>query len=222
MTKKKDETWVFSAEMIRLAAIWRAPHEKHPEASFIHAEPHPKGGAVVLGTDGHAMLVAYDRKAKCPSACNLALPADALANLEGATTISRTVRGTRDKFVIEEGEDSTEYQHPWILPGVWLNWLGALPTEDQFNLALSYQPRVLNATYLKRIGMMYDTMTDERQVHFCTKGIGDSVIIFFPWNRDVFLVLAPMQGERIRLTFPDWLPAMTAKEWSLDDAAADL
>lgn len=224
MTKKKDETWSFSAEMIRLAAIWKHAHPKYPEARFIHAEPHPSGGAFICGTDGHAMLVAYDRKARCPSPCNIALPGNVANFLVGQTTVSRKVHGTREKLVIsEEGEEDMEFPHAWILPGLWLNWRGTLPTPDQFNLAQAYTPRILNATYLKRIGMMYDAddMEDHREVHFCTKGLNSSVIIFFPWNRDVFLVVAPMMsGERPRLTFPEWLTA--AQTRSLDDAAADL
>lgn len=224
MSKTKNETWSFSAEMIRLAAIWKEAHPKYPAARFVHAEPHPKGGAYICGTDGHAMLIAYDRKAKCPSACNIALPSNIGNSLIGTTTISRKVHGPRDKLVIsEEGTDDIEFTHAWILPGIWLNWRGTLPTPDQFNLAQAYTPRVLNATYLKRIGMMYDadTMADHRQVHFATKGLNQSVFAFFPWNRDVFLIVAPMMAaDAPRLTFPEWLAAEPTR--SLDDAAADL
>ncbi len=213
--KPKEPQYKFSAEMLRLADLWRrTPGRDNREANtrFIHVEPHRSGGAYVLGTDGAAMFVGYDRQAKCPKAANLCLPPSLDKEaLIGNTTLSRTVEGTRDSMTISEGDFKQAHHYAWVLPDMWPDWRRILPTEDEFNKALPFSPRVLSAEYLKRIGMMYDSMGEHREVHFCTRGMNSSVLVMFPWNPDMFLVVMPFKGEDIRHEYPRWLPADDAE-----------
>lgn len=209
--KPKELQYRFSAEMIRLADIWRrTPGRDNRDGNtrFIHVEPHRSGGAYVLGTDGAAMFVGYDRQAKCPKAANITLPEGLdRDDLIGSTTVSRTLEGDRHAFTVSEGDYQEKHDHAWILPDVWPDWRRIMPSEEEFTKAVAMAPRVLSADYLKKIGTMYDSMREERAVHFFTRGEHDAVVVTFPWNRDMFLLVMPFKGTIPRTEYPAWLPA---------------
>jgi hypothetical protein len=208
--KKKNDIFDLSAEMIRLALLWKSDHQMGASAEqlvFIHAEPHPDG-ALILGCDGGAMFIGLDRKGKCPHAVNIALCPDGIRELKGDTIHARRVSGPKDCYeVTDEGETIFVSNDTWLLPDHWPDWRRIVPGEEAFNKAQAYTPRVLNSSYLGRIAEMYrgDEWSAERCVHFATKGLGHNVFVFFPWNPDMLLMLAPMKGETPQLTWPKWL-----------------
>ncbi len=217
---------VLSADILRLACAWvyEGEDSTRDPIRFIHVEPHPKGGAFVVSTDGCSMFVAHDKLADCKGPYSLKLPVDIFHQLDGGTSISHRKVWVSNKFmkVSQGGELAAEFEFTnstvgqYVVPnGTYPDWRHPIPSKEEFEMGNAHLPQIVSADFLDRVGRMYsfDAWNEHREVYFVSSGKprrGESarnVFLFFPWRPSMFVMLAPIKDEVMARAhpYPEWL-----------------
>lgn len=176
----------------------------------VFVEPHPDGGAVLVSTDGHRMLVIHDVNGKCgkPAIVAAAKPIrTALTGVKPASALTVDTDGG-----VEVVDASYRAANGTLTDAVYPDWraiprqLAALPKRQQSGAA------TFNSQYLADFGGIAKLLADDgtNAVRVIGFGDGNPALINFVKAPHAFGILMPMrQGEDLN-GFPAFMRALTA------------
>lgn len=202
-----------SADLFRIVAAYRSTDDSRFYLQGVYVQPHPCGGAYLVATDGHRMLVVYDASAECTEAAIIACPSDLLRAAK-----SKPVRQRRRGAGAQDGEpmgprmlaivdnqaiifcDGIEVHRgvaPASIDGTFPDWRRVVPTIDSVPASERSLSPAFAPAYLEAFGETGRALAE----HFDTKApvrivpCGQSAaIVLFDNCREAFGVLMPMRS----------------------------
>lgn len=202
-----------SADLFRIVAAYRSSDDSRSYLHGVYVQPHPCGGAYLVATDGHRMLVVYDASAECTEAAIIACPSDLLRAAK-----SKPVRQRRRGTAAQDGEpmgprmlaviedqaiiscDGFEVHRggaPAVIDGTFPDWRRTVPTIDAVPAAERSLSPAFAPAYLEAFGETGRALSE----HFDTSApvrivsCGQSAaLVLFDNCREAFGVLMPMRS----------------------------
>lgn len=108
----------FKAKFLKALLPFRAINDPRYYLSGVHVEPHPHGGALLVATNGHMMMCAYDASATCSEAILLTVAPDAArfcgAEKRGIPEATVHINPITERLIITGGSDAREL---FVQPG---------------------------------------------------------------------------------------------------------
>jgi hypothetical protein len=182
----------------------------------IRIEPHPDGGAVLVSTDGHRMMIILDSKAVCAESANLRVSYDAARFCKGdghVVTIDAS-----DRLIVSNAEGEL-----YVQPGKatfemsgqkYPDWRGVVPKFSELKTAVSdyfasgYIEAACRAhpNYKKAGAFMAGA------VRFWQAGANQCMAVEFDGHPEYLGIIMPMREECDRQqTLPLWVKAFAPR-----------
>ncbi|GJD58696.1 hypothetical protein [Methylobacterium dankookense] len=212
-----------SADLFRIVAAYRSTEETRAYLNGVYVQPHPCGGAYLVATDGHRMLVVYDRGAVCTEAAIIACPSDLLraakskpARVRRGAGASAEATGPRflqlvdgratvrcEDAIVFEGADSG------VIDSTFPDWQRIVPTLDAVPPAERSRAPAFNPSYLAGFGETARALADTLNTRATVRIVpcGAAAIVLFQGCDAAFGVLMPMHGHANDPAMPAFLNA---------------
>ena len=213
-----------SADLFRIVAAYRSTEETRAYLNGVYVQPHPCGGAYLVATDGHRMLVVYDRGAVCTEAAIIACPSDLLRAAKSKPVRSRRAAGasaevTGPRFlelidgraavrcegsIVYEGADSG------LIDSSFPDWQRVVPTMDAVPAAERSSAPTFNPAYLEGFGETARALSDALDTRATVRIVpcgASAAIVLFEGCDAAFGVLMPMRGHTNDPAMPAFLNA---------------
>ena len=159
-------TTIVNADLFRIVYSAVSSEETRYYLNGVHICANDGGGALMVATDGHRMLVAHDPKGVCAQQCIVHLPRFALAQCRTPRMfeIKRTIEVYHDGqgvATIRETKPALKKDdvplteailtiHRVLIDGTFPDWRRAVPLQSE--AAGSMQPTAFNGSYMKAMG----------------------------------------------------------------------
>lgn len=161
-------------------------------------QPHPRGeGAILVATDGHMLLAAYDPAAKAPDA-------PVTVNL-GKDGLKAAAKG--ETVTIDPATGQARVDAAWISPattivdGAFPDWRRLLPSEPLTHTAASFDPNLL-----QRLGKaMSETPKSPGALRLRAVDASNAHVATIANNLPIFGIVMPMRTPEGGDTLPAWL-----------------
>jgi len=194
------------ANLFRLAYGAVSTEETRYYLNGVHIEPHPTVGALLVSTDGHRAIVAYDPDGVCDQHVIVKLPGAALAQCKPDRHDSEARRLVVDAeantATLELAGKAILVSHEVLIDGSFPDWRRVVPKEMKAGKAA---PTTFAANFLSDWGKLG---TDIKKTVPGASGIvrfdlsdGASPAIIRFGTPNVFAILMPVRG-----TIKDFLP----------------
>lgn len=214
-----------SADLFRIVAAYRSTEETRAYLNGVYVQPHPCGGAYLVATDGHRMLVVYDRGAVCTEAAIIACPSDLLRAAKSKPARARrgasaSAEATGPRFLqMVDGRasvlclDALVYQgaDSGLIEGTFPDWQRIVPTIDAVPAAERSSAPPFNPAYLEGFGetarALADALDTRATVRIVPCGASAAIVLFEGCDA-AFGVLMPLRhGHNSNPTLPAFLNA---------------
>lgn len=185
-----------AASLFRAASEFQSKEEVRYYINGVYVQPHPDGGAVMVGTDGHRMLVAHDKEGVCTKPAIVQLEAAAYQPLgkdpelklcvgaDGIATCGH-YRSVKNTFIDGTFPDWARV----VKPVVEL-------AKKRFHGKPQFEPASFNAKYISGIRKVTKALGEEGvAVRIVTFASAEPALLLIPSRSDVFGVLMPMLAE---------------------------
>jgi DNA polymerase III sliding clamp (beta) subunit (PCNA family) len=216
------------ANLFRLVNTTIGKDETRYYINGVSIEPHPEAGAIMVATDGHRMLVAYDENGICEEKIIVKLPKYALAECKAKLGTSKLleidhdVAGSAKVINVTGKNDDKKFEDVLIaynvlIDGTFPDWRRVVP-----DLASDEAPATavgFNTKYLKEFGAL------GLEISNTIDGAGPAFVLHKPsatsptiirWSgaRNIFGVFMPMRFDDRGPAIPSFirLPAPQAAE----------
>ncbi|MFZ3286227.1 MAG: hypothetical protein WA191_05210 [Telluria sp.] len=149
----------FKAKFLGALLPFRALNDPRFYLGGIHVEPHPQGGALLVATNGHMMMCAYDATAICTAPALLTVAGDAARFCSSAKDVDRDsavhVNPITERLIITSGFDGREL---FVQPGKCImptgshsfpDWRRVIPKLDDLTPGFADS---IQAAYLEQVG----------------------------------------------------------------------
>lgn len=186
------------ASLFRATAVFQGDDETRYYLTGVHIEPHPKGGAIMVATDGYRLFAAHDPTGACGGPARIVhLDAATLAvkRPRGQKNANRIIGGEVSEPVRVESDSGVIALYPnWNVDGVFPNWRLLLPKAEPKPVFAWYNSRLL-ADFAKAARFI-----SERDIPIMISGDGweAPALIRLSGIGNVFGMLMPMQGDAER------------------------
>lgn len=210
------------ANLFRLVWTTVSKEETRYYLNGVSIEPHPEKGALLVSTDGHRLLVAYDENGHCEEKIIVKLPKYALQECK-----HRPVKGSSRTIEIDhEGSGNAKISqinssgefsdvltvYDVLIDGTFPDWRKVVP--DMSDEPAGTIGVAFNAAYLKQFGALGQEITKTipgaSPAFIIQKQSGGApTIIRWSGVRHIFGVFMPMRFDDKILGIPDFarLPA---------------
>lgn len=187
-----------NANLFRVAYSWVSKEETRYYLQGVYVQPHPKHGAFLVSTDGHGLIVVYDRSAVVTEAAIVQLTPDALKACKPGA------RETEERRLISDGEDTpvevklgemtVALSNKWKVDGTYPDWQRVCPSHIEESTPAHFNP--LFIARMAKVGeeLEHDQKRAARPMTLTMNGRGPALVHFnFP---DAFGVLMPVRSMR--------------------------
>lgn len=199
-----------NANLFRNAYAWVSKEETRYYLQGVYIQPHPVAGAFLVSTDGHGMVVVYDRTAIVDGAAIVKLTPEALKACKPGA------RETGERRLISSGDDkpvevkleglTLAVSNAWKIDGTYPDWRRVCPGNLKSDAPVAH----FNPTYIARMAKIGEEMESDRKkaarpMTITYNGEGPALIHFN--HPDVFGVLMPVRAMRDfdATKKPEWL-----------------
>lgn len=199
----------FDGRMYRAASLFTSKEEPRAYLAGVYVQPHPAGGALLVGTDGHRMFVAHDVEGEVQKSAIVVLERAALDEIRkskaadvvvavdnGGVASIGAYRGTESCIVAKEFPDW------WKVPLSVLDLARRrFYGKPVFGLA-SFNGEYLWSFAKAALCLRPDRPRSIRPVIF---GECEPALILYPEEPDVFGVLMPMKTTDLGPALPAFM-----------------
>lgn len=182
----------------------------------IRIEPHPDGGAVLVSTDGHRMMVIRDAQAICAEATNITVRYDAARFCKGESTIITIdasdrliVSGEVGELYVQPGKASFDmgaFKYP--------EWRRVMPKFSELKTAVAdyYASGYVEAACRAHPNYKKAGAYMAGAVRFWQAGKDQSMAVEFDGHPEYLAIIMPMRedGDR-QQTLPLWVKAFAPR-----------
>lgn len=197
-----------NANLFRAAAVCASSHEPRKYLCRVWIEKHPTEGALLVATDGHRLIVIYDRTVFCRKSIGLMLDRAGLNACKPPKNGNSRLRIADDGVATIDGCYQSEGSV--IVPGSFPDWRAVVPVKAWKNCPTSF-----NAQYLAdfaKIGAMLSQDHSGNSIRILTGDTdSDGALILFPRFSDAFAILMPMRAD-VGGGLPAWMRPVMARK----------
>lgn len=206
-------TTVVNADLFRIVHSAVSTEETRYYLNGVHICANDGGGALMVATDGHRMLVAHDPKGVCAEACIVHLPRFALAQCRTPKMfeIKRTIEidhaGHGVATILESkpalkkddapSKEAIMAVHRVLIDGTFPEWRRVVPSQSV--ATGSMQPTTFNGSYMKAMGEVAAELSKLTGLHpWLRVHMADPdapCVVRFGSSRDVFGVIMPVRDS---------------------------
>lgn len=209
------------AGLFRIVHMTVSTEETRYYLNGVHVEPHASGGALMVSTDGHRLLAAYDPAGVCSEAAIIQLPKHALALSKRPKLIERRELVVDVQNAVATINNVTQAAEPGgepliemvaacqanVIDGTFPDWRRVVPTKEEPRDTVN--PATLNGGYVRVFG----DICKELQKHFERSSAGmqlaltdgaSPVVVRWSGFDEVFGVIMPMRGD-VRGHLPEFV-----------------
>lgn len=202
MTAKKYRIDV-AARMVNAALVCVSTEETRYYLNGVHVEPHPGGGALLVATDGHRMLVIHDREGVCRQPAIIADCPDLRKALSRVKDEDKRLTVDRAGALVVDGlYQATENT---LIDGSFPAWKMVLRPLFAALRKKSITPAIFNARYLADFAKVSERLKGRDSypsVRVVSPTDHDAALIRFSGADYAFGALMPM-----RQSIPHGVPA---------------
>lgn len=200
MAKRADkaELVTISAKLARACSFFCSTEEVRYYLTGVYFAPHPKGGVIAVGTDGHRLIAAHDASGKCSKPCIVKFDRETWAPLKKDRSVDLVI----DAAGIVRCEHYAGTKSA-LIDGVYPEWhqvaaeVHKLLTKRFYSKPV-YGPAAFNATYLSEFAKVNAALKENgsraalKIVSFSER---DPALILFPDEPRIFALLMPMRAS---------------------------
>ena len=187
-----------NANLFARVAVAQSPDPARYYLQGVCIQPHPRGeGAILVATDGHMLLAAYDPAAKAPDA-------PVIVNL-GKDGLKAAAKG--ETVTIDPATGQARVDAAWISPattiidGAFPDWRRLLPSEPLTHTAASFDPNLL-----QRLGKaMSETPKSPGALRLRAVDASNAHLATIANDLPIFGIVMPMRTREGGDTLPAWL-----------------
>ena len=205
-----------SANLFRNAYSWVSKEETRYYLQGVYVQPHPVMGAFLVSTDGHGLIVVYDRSAIVTEAAIVKLTPDALKACKPGARDTDDMRlisnGEELPLEVKSGEKTIALSYDWKVDGTYPDWQRVCPSHIEKPTAAHFNPVLL--ARMTKVGeeLEHDNKRAARPMTIIANGQGPALVHFnFP---DAFGVLMPVRSMRDydEAKIPAWVNERPAQQ----------
>lgn len=187
-----------NANLFRNAYAWVSKEETRYYLQGVYIQPHPVSGAFLVSTDGHGLVVVYDRSAVVTEAAIVKLTPEALKACKPGA------RETEERRLISDGEDlpvqvklgdmAVALSNNWKVDGTYPDWQRVCPRNIE-----EPSPAHFNPIFVARMAKLGEELEHDRKgaarpMTITANGQGPALVHFN--FLDAFGVLMPVRSMR--------------------------
>lgn len=204
------------ARLFRFAGHCVSKEETRYYLQGVYIEPHPEKGALMVSTDGHRMVVAYDPDGDCDETAIVMLPKPALDlakdHSKGAKDVLELpaweidVKG-KSASLVRDGNTIATYEDI-LIDGEFPNWRGVLPVAPA---SVPVGLAGFNPVYLAGFGKLGDeigkAIDRSPSIRLFSAGGAPEEPALIRWDGidDVFGILMPTKVDDRSVGFPEFM-----------------
>lgn len=169
-------------------------------------QPHPTGGAVIVGTDGYRMIVIHDPTGRCEAA--------SIVKMDNATArqCAKAAKNTGCKITIDADGvvsfDNYRGTSSSIIDDAYPDWSRALkPIRGSVAAKAPLSVASFNGGYLGSFGKIAGILSGEKvgAIQIAAFSDRDPALIIFPSHGDAFGVVMPMSTRMPPIGLPAFM-----------------
>ncbi len=196
---RPDAAFRFDARLFSAVASFRAIFDIRYYLQGVNFLPHPEGGAMLVGTDGHQLAIAYDPEGR--AAEPRIVPVSKGAAAAAARSVGGTVFIANDRLVVVDKGATEVFIQPGLarIEGKFPDVFRVLPADPA-----KLKPTAagcFNGTYIERVGRVARMLSgefDKAITHWQEPAEGDypkTLVTRFACNANFVVLTMPMRGD---------------------------
>lgn len=188
------------AILFRAVSECRSYEETRWYLNGVYVQPHPDGGALLVATDGHRLLCAYDRAAKVKQPRIVHVEPKAI-DAKALVAISKAMPGERAKLTVDDAGILTLGTYRSLrtsfVDGTFPNWLAVVRPILEGAASGKLAVAAFNHRYLTSFGRIREILKgkdDAGAMKVIAFDEGGPALVLFPSLDDVFGIIMPMRA----------------------------